>query len=265
MSTTAFPRIVPASDHALLVVFGAVPGPAVRESVRRFMSAFAAATRDALPPRAPQRATLRDAPVHPTPVRNLHPGYVSVLVSFDLAEWSLDAAREFVSSVLARSPQAEAESPRLVVIPVCYEGDCAPDLAALAAQHGMQPQEAVHLHTEAEYIVEFLGFSPGFPYLTGLDPRLETPRLATPRALVPAGSVAIGGAQTGIYPVASPGGWHLIGRTPLALFDSNTWPPAKLRMGDRLRFEPIPAARFATMTAGAWTLDEAGGLRDGSR
>ncbi|MGM9516166.1 5-oxoprolinase subunit PxpB [Roseateles sp. DB2] len=139
--------------------------------------------------------------------------------------------------------QAQAETPapalgegRLVQIPVHYGGDAGPDLGRLAHHHGLTPQAVVRLHSEATYRVFFLGFLPGFAYLDGLPTALHTPRLATPRITVPAGSVGIGGTQTGVYPCASPGGWHLIGRTTLPLFDAAALPPTLLQPGDQLRF-----------------------------
>jgi len=129
-----------------------------------------------------------------------------------------------------------AQSGRRVEIPVHYGGEAGPDLAGLARHHGLSPREVVRLHSGAEYRVFFLGFLPGFAYLDGLPAALHTPRLATPRTVVPAGSVGIGGAQTGVYPCASPGGWQLIGRTSLPLFDADAHPPTLLQPGDRLRF-----------------------------
>jgi KipI family sensor histidine kinase inhibitor len=118
-------------------------------------------------------------------------------------------------------------------VPVCYDG---PDLDAVARLHSLSTDEVVRLHSGADYVVAVIGFSPGFPYLLGLPEALLTPRLATPRVRVPAGSVAIGGAFTGIYPNATPGGWHLIGRTELRLFDPHREPPSLLTPGDRVRF-----------------------------
>jgi inhibitor of KinA len=128
---------------------------------------------------------------------------------------------------------------RLVEVPVCYEGDHAPDLDVVAKASGLSPDAVVAAHTAPLYTVHMIGFVPGFPYLGGLDARLATPRRGEPRTRVPAGSVGIGGAQTGVYPIASPGGWHLIGRTPLVLFDPRRDPPALLRVGDRVRFRAV--------------------------
>jgi KipI family sensor histidine kinase inhibitor len=123
-----------------------------------------------------------------------------------------------------------------VEIPVAYGGANGPDLDAVAELTGHTPDEVVAMHSGAEYLVYFLGFSPGFPYLGGLPESIAAPRLETPRRRVPAGSVAIGGQQTGVYPIASPGGWRIIGRTPLRLFDPGADPPVLLRMGDHVRF-----------------------------
>jgi len=133
---------------------------------------------------------------------------------------------------------------RRVEIPVCYEAEFAVDLHAVAEHAGLTEAEVVQRHAAADYRVHCIGFTPGFPYLGGLPGELATPRRARPRSEVPAGSVAIGGAQTGIYPERSPGGWNLIGRTPLRLFDPRVNPPAILQAGDRVRFSVITRAEF---------------------
>ncbi|MEG3109156.1 5-oxoprolinase subunit PxpB [Pantoea sp. T14] len=136
--------------------------------------------------------------------------------------------------------ESEAQLPesRQVDIPVIYGGESGPDLNVVAEQANMTPQQVVELHSSSDYVVYFIGFQPGFPYLGGLDQRLHTPRRAEPRVLVPAGSVGIGGSQTGVYPLASPGGWQLIGQTRVALFDPKNQPPTLLRPGDTVRFVP---------------------------
>jgi KipI family sensor histidine kinase inhibitor len=125
---------------------------------------------------------------------------------------------------------------RTVEIPVVYGGRDGPDLQAVARHAGMSVDEVVQRHSDGEYVVYFIGFMPGFAYMGGLAPELAMPRLTTPRVSIPAGSVGIGGEQTGIYPLASPGGWQLLGRTSLALFDPAQHPPTLLRPGDRVRF-----------------------------
>lgn len=133
---------------------------------------------------------------------------------------------------------------RLIEIPVCYGGAYGEDLKDVAEHAGLTEDEVIKRHSEREYPVYMMGFLPGFPYLGGMDPQLETPRLKTPRTVIPAGSVGIGGAQTGIYPLESPGGWRLIGRTPLRLYDPEGETPVLLRAGDRLRFIPITEEEF---------------------
>ncbi|MDB6170080.1 MAG: Allophanate hydrolase subunit 1 [Verrucomicrobia bacterium] len=133
---------------------------------------------------------------------------------------------------------------RTVEIPVCYGGEAGPDLAEVANHCGLEPEEVIDRHRSADYLVHAIGFLPGFPYLGGLPEKLRTPRRATPRALVPQGSVGIGGQQTGVYPMATPGGWQLIGRTPMPLFRMEEPEPAVLRVGDRVRFRPITNEEF---------------------
>lgn len=144
----------------------------------------------------------------------------------------------------SRNAASRPTPARVIEIPVCYGGDFSPDLAAVASHARTTTDEVIARHTAGEYTVAMLGFAPGFPYLLGLDPALQMPRRATPRTRVPAGSVAIGGAQTGIYPSELPGGWQLIGRTPLVLFDPQREPPCLLAPGDRVRFRPIDATEF---------------------
>jgi inhibitor of KinA len=158
---------------------------------------------------------------------------------------SLEAQVRSALAQLSTGESVQSASPReLIEIPVCYDDAFAPDLIDVAAHAGLEPAEVIALHCSAEYRVATVGFTPGFPYLSGLPAQLATPRRATPRAAVPAGSVAIGGSQAGIYPMSSPGGWHVIGRTAMELFDLTSDPPALLRTGDRVRFRRISAAEF---------------------
>jgi KipI family sensor histidine kinase inhibitor len=206
-------RFVYASDQSLLVYVG----DAISEEARRHV------------------AQLTRALEKLDGVMNLHPAYCSVLVRFD----ALRLTHEELQYTIERLDPREFEEPeaRAVRIPVHYGG---PDLDDVAALHGMTPAQVIEAHAAAEYTVYFFGFAPGFAYLGGLPPELATPRLATPRRQVPAGSVAIGGEQTGVYPFATPGGWRIIGRTPLTIFDAAREPVCLLGMGDRVRFEPLP-------------------------
>jgi KipI family sensor histidine kinase inhibitor len=175
-------------------------------------------------------AALRE--LDPPGVVELVPGYRTLLVV-------ADPERPGVLDELAAGlpelelPPAEAVAGEPVEIPVSYDGEDLPEVASLT---GLDADEVVRRHTAPEYTVAFLGFSPGFPYLVGLDPALEVPRRDTPRTSIPAGSVGLAGGQTGIYPTASPGGWQLIGRTDVVLFDQERDPPALLGPGTRLRF-----------------------------
>jgi len=131
-----------------------------------------------------------------------------------------------------------------MIIPVCYGGKYGPDLAIMAKRASMTGEMVVNLHSRAEYLVQAVGFMPGFAYLSGLPTKLHTPRLATPRTQVPAGSVGISGGQTGVYPCQSPGGWNLLGRTPVTLFAAGAAEPVLLRVGDTVKFKPISPKDF---------------------
>lgn len=175
------------------------------------------------------------------------PGVIDVAPTFNTVAVCFDPRRadpgELSAAILARlGSQTDAAPPvgTIVEIPVAYGGADGPDLATVAAHAGLDPEAVVKLHTTADHVVGMIGFAPGFPYLLGLPAALEIPRRATPRTSVPAGSVAIAERQTGIYPRRSPGGWHVIGRTPRAMFDARLDPPALLRAGDLVRF--VPAA-----------------------
>jgi KipI family sensor histidine kinase inhibitor len=168
----------------------------------------------------------------PPGVVELVPGYRTLLVVADPAR--VEALDELAAGLgELELPPAEAVAGEPVEIPVRYDGEDLPEVAELT---GLEADEVVRRHTAPTYTVAFLGFSPGFPYLVGLDPALEVPRRDTPRTSIPAGSVGLAGGQTGIYPTASPGGWQLIGRTEVTLFEPGRDPPALLEPGSRLRF-----------------------------
>ncbi len=177
-------------------------------------------------------------------ILNLHPAYTSVLVDFDPRLRSHDDVEALLRERLASPGEDAAPEPRHVEIPVRYGGEYGPDLYDVALHTGLSEQRVVEVHAAAEYLVYFVGFATCFPYLGGLPSELATPRLSAPRKQVPAGSVAIGGAQAGIYPLASPGGWRVIGRTDLKLYDLTASPPPLLRMGDRVRFVPLRESRL---------------------
>jgi inhibitor of KinA len=169
-------------------------------------------------------------------VLNLHPAFTSVLVDFDPRRHTHDDIETLARERVAAAGARDAGAPRLHELPVEFGGDAGPDLEDVARHAGMSPESVVEKFAAAEYVVYFVGFATCFPYLGGLPPELATPRLSAPRKSVPVGSVAIAGAQAGVYPLASPGGWRLIGRTPVKLFDPDAVPPPLLRMDDRIRF-----------------------------
>lgn len=183
---------------------------------------------------------------------DLVPAYASLGVFFDASRVDMDVVQDALLDHVAEAG-LRSTSPhggRSVEIPVAYGGEFGPDLLHAAESLGMSPEALIRRHSGGHYSVAMIGFAPGFPYFTGLDPALALPRLATPRILVPAGSVAIGGSQTGIYPRASPGGWRILGRTPLVLFDPLRTPPTTLQPGDTVRFRSIDPETFAAL-AGA--------------
>jgi inhibitor of KinA len=173
------------------------------------------------------------------------PSYRSVLFLHDPTRASRERVVERIRALASELEGAPAAGRgRVVRVPTCYGGARGPDLEEVGRLAGLSADEVVRRHAAPAYRVHFLGFTPGFPYLGGLDPRLATPRLDSPRARIPAGSVAIGGAQTGIYPMESPGGWRILGRTPLRLFDPRVANPFLLAPGDGLRFVPVDEATF---------------------
>ncbi len=172
-------------------------------------------------------------------VRNLHPAYHSILIVFDPLALDHVTLEQRLTQYIARLDSISLSDPRTVEIPVQYGGEHGPDLEDLAALHNFTPQQVIELHSSASYLVYFVGFVPGFAYLGGLPTELATPRLESPRKRVPKGSVAIGGAHTGVYPFETPGGWRIIGRTPLEIFDPDSAELSRLRIGDQVRFTPI--------------------------
>ena len=174
-----------------------------------------------------------------------NPSYRSLLLIFDPLKTTLSLLQNKIEKLLQTLDPSQICEPRRVEIPVVYGGEYGPDLEWVAGYHGITPDEVIRLHTEHTYHVYMIGFMPGFPYLGELPESLITPRRETPRTVVPRGSVALAQGQTGIYSTQSPGGWQVIGRTPLALFDPGKWPPALLEMGDRVKFFAIDEEEMA--------------------
>ncbi|WP_338707635.1 5-oxoprolinase subunit PxpB [Paenibacillus amylolyticus] len=167
------------------------------------------------------------------------PSYTSVTLFYDPFISSYPELCRILLQQLNEMKESVQYKPRTVTIPVCYGGEWGPDLDYVASEHGLTPEDVIAIHTSGDYLVHMIGFAPGFPYLGGLSEQIATPRRATPRLRVEAGTVGIGGKQTGIYPVDTPGGWQCIGRTPLRLFRPDENIPSLLAAGDRVRFEQI--------------------------
>ncbi len=220
-------RFERASDQSLLIYFGEQITIHAHEQVRRL---------------------LRLLESKPIPgVRNLHPAYCSLLVKFDPLKWRHDDLEKELRNYLGRMDKVKLPAPRQVEIPVCYGGEFGPDLREVAELHKMTPERVIELHSSATYLVYFLGFVPGFAYLGELAEELVTPRLPTPRKRVPVGSVGIAGNQTGVYPFETPGGWRLLGRTPLAMFRMDRKDLSLLSIGDRVRFVPVSREQFTAL------------------
>lgn len=226
-------RILPLGDRALVVE---VDIPVSRQATVRMRALADWLRRVALPG-----------------VLDLVPAFCSLTVHYEpLHVRAADALpyeclREQLAQAIDQAPPAQDDLARAVEIPVLYGGVGGEDLEALAAAHGLSPEQAIRLHMAPMYFVGMLGFAPGFAYLAGLDPQLVTPRRSTPRGRVPAGSVAIGGEHTGVYPFDSPGGWHVIGRTPLRMFDPGRSEPSLLGAGDEVRFVAIDEAQYRAL------------------
>lgn len=172
-------------------------------------------------------------------LKDLVPSYRSLLVVYDPLIISLTSLKSRINEIWSALSDVRLPDPRTVEIPVVYGGEYGPDLQWIADYHRMTPQDVIRLHTQPTYQVYMIGFMPGYPYMGEIPNALVTPRRKTPRTHVPKGSVAIAQKQTGVYPFTSPGGWQILGRTPVQLFDSLRKPPSLLEMGDRVKFYAV--------------------------
>lgn len=217
-------KILISSDRSICVEFG----NCISEEINRSVNAFARALEQAAVPG----------------VTELVPTYRSVTVHYRPEVIGYSQLRRVLEELSLENTETEQEKEEEIVIPVLYGGACGPDLSQVASLHGMTEKEVIQLHAAPSYLIYMMGFLPGFCYLGGLDKRIATPRLEVPRVSIPAGSVGIAGEQTGIYPLESPGGWQLIGRTPLKLYDPSRAEPILLKAGMRLRYKPISSGEF---------------------
>jgi KipI family sensor histidine kinase inhibitor len=212
-------RYLPAGDSAVAVEVGDAINPAINAVIRGLAHALETRPLDG--------------------IREYIPTYRSLLVIYDPARLVFSEMLDYLKQLEERLEEIALPEPRIVEIPVVYGGEFGPDLEFVARYHHVSEEKVIALHSEREYLVYMLGFTPGFCYLGGMSEQLETPRLAEPRTCIPAGSVGIAGKQTGIYPIDSPGGWRIIGRTTFRLFDPHREPPVSVNAGDYIRFLPI--------------------------
>ena len=180
----------------------------------------------------------------------LVPTYSAVTIHYDPMQLDPDQLVSAIEAAGAESGEGTAREGETVIIPVLYGSEYGPDLDNVCQHNGLTPEEVIAIHSGREYLIYMLGFTPGFPYMGGMDERIATPRLKTPRTAIPAGSVGIAGAQTGVYPIQSPGGWQLIGRTPLKLFDMERAEPFLLKAGQKVIFKPISQEEFEAIERG---------------
>lgn len=232
----------PLGETGVLVQFGNHIDEETHQAVMQFVACLE---------RHPFPGLIEYVPAYTTVAINYDPFCLPTIAAGADSRWGAFPEESFfhrVSVLLERViAVCEAEivqSRRQVEIPVCYGGEFGPDLHEVAAYHGLSPEDVIRIHAEGEYLVYMIGFMPGFPYLGGLSQKIATPRRHTPRLKIPAGAIGIAGSQTGIYPLESPGGWQIIGRTPLRLFSPECNPPCYLEAGDRIRFIPVTADEF---------------------
>ena len=217
-------RFLPAGDKALAVELGASISTETNRRVRDLLVAIESQEIPGL--------------------IDLVPSYRSLLVYYDPLMLSLSQLTDQLATLEQNLDQAALGAPKVVDLPTMYGGEYGPDLDYVAEHNGLGAEEVIQIHSGAEYLVYMMGFTPGFPYLGGMSERIATPRLQTPRTAIPPGSVGIAERQTGVYPIASPGGWQLIGRTPVQLFDPQRDPPVVVLPGDYIRFVSITEEDF---------------------
>lgn len=218
------PRFLLAGDKGLLVEFGAAIDPEINRKVRDVFLSFEKIQIDG--------------------VTEVIPTYRSILISYDPFHINVEKLKKEILDRENELDKWEIPPPETIEIPVVYGNDFGPDLDFVAKYNKLTPEEVIQIHTSGTYLIYMIGFTPGFPFLGGLSEKLFTPRLENPRQLVPAGSVGIANNQTGIYPIDSPGGWRLIGKTPIRLYDPTSSPPILLKAGNYLRFKRISEKEF---------------------
>jgi len=211
-------------DRAILIEFENRIHPDINRQVRSFSLAL-------------DEAKISD-------ISEIVPAYCTVTVHYEPEKILYGDLIKRLEEILSSLSDAEIPPATVWELPVLYGGEEGPDLSFVAEHNGLDPKEVIRIHSEPEYLVYMLGFSPGFPYLGGMSPEISAPRLSAPRLEIPAGSVGIAGQQTGVYPLASPGGWQLIGRTPVRLYDAKREEPVLVKAGDYVKFRPVTREEY---------------------
>lgn len=228
-------KILTAGDSSVLVEFGSHISPEINRRISATVQLLRAQ--------------------HIEGIQDMIPSFCALLINYDPRVLSFEQISGRLEKLLKVETKSETLTKRIFEIPVCYGGEFGPDIDTVAEHAGLSVDEVIALHSSKDYLIYMLGFLPGFCYLGGLDERLKTPRLANPRLKIVAGSVGIGGAQTGIYPIDSPGGWQLMGMTPIKPYDPAREPAILYEAGDYIRFVPIDRDEFFRIRA----LVESGG------
>ena len=217
-------RILTAGDSSLLIEFGKEISPEINQKISATVQ------------------MMREQ--HIEGVVDTIPAFCSLLINYDPRVVSYEDLKERMQNLVKLDAKTGETKKKVFEIPVCYGGEYGPDIASIAKHAGLTEEEVIQIHSSRDYLIYMLGFLPGFCYLGGLDERIHTPRLANPRIKINAGSVGIGGSQTGIYPLDSPGGWQLMGMTPVKTYDPDREVPILVEAGDYIRFVPIDEAEF---------------------
>ena len=224
------PTISPVGDCAISIDFGQVIDPKINRHIRQTIERIQELKLDG--------------------ITELVPTYCALLIQYDAMLYSYSDICNLMEPLLEPSATDDAnERVTVIEIPTVYGGEFGPDLGFVASHNNLTEEEVVAIHSGTDYLVYMLGFIPGFTYLGGMDPRIATPRLSSPRTLIPAGSVGIAGEQTGTYPSDSPGGWQIIGRTPVTMYDMSKEQAALLSAGDYVRYVPIDEAEYNRIKA----------------
>lgn len=224
------PTISPVGDRAISIDFGQVIDPTINRHIRQTIERIKALQLEG--------------------IIELVPTYCALLVEYDAMLYSYSEICNIIEPTLEEGmANTINELVTVVEVPTVYGGEFGPDLSFVASHNHLSEDEVISIHSGTDYLVYMLGFIPGFTYLGGMDPRIATPRLSSPRTLIPAGSVGIAGEQTGIYPSDSPGGWQIIGRTPVTMYDMSKAQAALLKAGDYVRYVPIDESEFHRIKA----------------